>query len=301
MRVTWSALLLRALIVTNFLFSPVQSQRGLFNSLSDLASSPVYVHIVLNGEDNIRVPLLDGKNGVLSLIGRSQSAEVFENPDERRISDQEGRSLYLLRRFKILSNSSRASCTFVKSPNDEHPEWLTRPVRQGTWSSPTSYNWIMEVRCVVVELNKVKILIDPPWEDERLLILPTKDVDSDESYLVRFFAKSAFYKFSRDGTTILDIRRATVLYRLPWQLDCRPILYDGWLNQPFFQGEINALGLDFISRANEPPAGVAAIYCDNWSLVSSQARFTKNAVWLREWFDAGHPPFGTLYRRPFED
>ena len=182
-------------------------------------------------------------------------------------------------------------------------------------------DWVSDVWCVTYNPKSVKFLaeISPPIfrtiESTRTKSQPPEgaaaaaaatekqgDIGARSTYKIieleykQYNDKKPFtYAFAKVdpdtfGSVGLPVKKAAQLYSTEthFSLVCRPILYDGWPSNPFYQGSQINLMFDFVAGAKYDPL-TYAFYCDNREDFYEYTQRSFRTGWGADWTTALGP------------
>ena len=244
--------------------------------------------------------------------------------EQQATKDSQGRPLYHLKRGQITARSGRheARCIFIadgvypaiseteaQDETNRGSRWQRahlseRRPNQSQYFSPIFDAWVAEVLCVTVQLDRLKILVDPIPP-----ILPVDDSDNGEDGsasrrpVVELMYQGhpsanedekfdyALTKLSPQNNAVVQVNKATMMYpyydRFSSTLNCRAIVYNSFYFTSLVQGPKISPLIDFLpNRGNDPGAAVFAFYCDNRMATSNYDESGFRQSWNADWINA---------------
>lgn len=256
--------------------------------------------------------------------GGDADADASRNAQPQATEDSQGRPLYHLKRGQITARSGRheARCIFIADGvyppiSETEPQESTnggarwqrahlsegRPYQQ-FYASSIFDAWVAEVLCVTVQLDRLKILVDPippilsvngdnSEEDTASWRRPVVELtyrghpsaNEDETF------DYALTKLSPQNNAVVQVNKATMMYpyydRFSSTLNCRVISYNNFYFTTLVQGPKITPLIDFIpNRGNDPGALVFAFYCDNRMATSNYDETGFLQSWNADWTNA---------------
>ena len=256
--------------------------------------------------------------------GRDSSADGSGNVAPQATKDSQGRPLYHLKRGQITARSGRheARCIFIadgvyspvieteaQEDTDTGATWKRANLSEGRpyheyYANSVFDAWVAEVLCVTVQLDRLKILVDPiPPVLSASGSNTEEDTDPSRRPVVELMYRDhraaneaetfdyALTKLSPQDNAVVQVNKATMMYpyydRFSSTLNCRAIVYNSFYFTSLVQGPKITPLIDFLPNGgNDPGAPVFAFYCDNRMATSNYDKSGFRQAWNADWINA---------------